>query len=44
MVAPLDAPEAGRTKRLGFLEGAVCVPEDFDRMGQAQIERLFGAP
>jgi hypothetical protein len=29
--------------RLGFLEGHVKVPDDFDRMGQAQIERLFAA-
>jgi len=41
---PLDAPEVAWTRRLGFLEAAVCVPEDFDRMGRAKIVRLFGAP
>jgi prevent-host-death family protein len=39
-VLPIDdAPEA--RKRLGFMQGAIVVPEDFDRMDQAEIERLF---
>ncbi|MGH8244127.1 MAG: type II toxin-antitoxin system Phd/YefM family antitoxin [Steroidobacteraceae bacterium] len=41
-VVPLTAPEAGQLRRLGFLEGHISVPDDFDRMGQAEIERLFG--
>lgn len=40
-VVPLDAP-AGPQRRLGFLEGCGTVPEDFDRMGEGDIERLFG--
>lgn len=40
-VVPIDAP-TGPQRRLGFLEGCFSVPEDFDRMGQAEIERLFG--
>jgi len=40
-VAPLDAPEAGQVRRLGFMAGEIAVPDDFDRMGGAQIERLF---
>lgn len=28
--------------RLGFLAGEIAVPEDFDRMGDAEIELLFG--
>ena len=39
-VVALDAPAAPR--RLGFLAGEVAVPEDFDRMGEAAIEALFG--
>ena len=35
------APEA--PSRLGFLRGMTQVPEDFDRMGAAEIEALFGA-
>lgn len=41
-VVPLNAPEAGQVKRLGFLEGQIAVPEDFDQMGKAEIEQLFG--
>jgi prevent-host-death family protein len=40
-VAALDAPAAPR--RLGFLSGAIAVPKDFDRMGDAQIAALFGS-
>lgn len=41
-VMALDAPEAGRAKRLGFLAGQITVPDDFDRMGSAEIESMFG--
>jgi hypothetical protein len=41
-VVPLDTPEAGRVPRLGFLAGQIEVPDDFDRMGQAESEQLFG--
>lgn len=41
-VIPLSAPEAGQVKRLGFLAGEITVPDDFDRMGRAEIEELFG--
>lgn len=40
-VVALDAPEA--PQRLGFLTGEIAVPDDFDRMGEAEIEALFGA-
>jgi len=40
-VAALDAPRA--PQRLGFLAGEIAVPEDFDRMGEAEIEALFGS-
>ena len=39
-VTALDAPAVPR--RLGFLAGQIDVPDDFDRMGQAEIEALFG--
>lgn len=41
-VMPLSAPEAGQMKRLGFMVGQITVPDDFDRMGAVEIERLFG--
>ena len=42
-VVALEGEVAGRTGRLGFLQGQLKVPDDFDRMGQAEIERRFGA-
>ena len=41
-VVPLSAPEAGQTKRLGFMAGQISVPNDFDSIGSAEIEVLFG--
>jgi prevent-host-death family protein len=43
-VTALDAPALGMAKRLGFLAGQMTVPDDFDRMGSDEIERLFGDP
>ena len=40
-VTALDAPAV--PQRLGFLAGEIAVPEDFDRMGEAEIARLFGS-
>lgn len=39
-VSALDAPP--RPQRLGFLAGEISVPEDFNRMGEAEIAALFG--
>jgi prevent-host-death family protein len=41
-VTAVEAPGAGRVRRLGFLEGQIAVPGDFDRMGAVEVERLFG--
>lgn len=41
-VTALDAPSSAEVRRLGFLAGQIAVPEDFDRMGSAEIEALFG--
>jgi hypothetical protein len=38
----LNAPDARQLRRLGFLEGEIQVPDDFDRMGDEEIENLFG--
>ncbi|MGQ9370320.1 type II toxin-antitoxin system Phd/YefM family antitoxin [Azospirillum sp. ST 5-10] len=40
-VTALVAP-AGTPTRLGFLAGAIAVPDDVDRMGDAETARLFG--
>ncbi len=39
-VAALDAPTA--PQRLGFMTGEIAVPEDFNRMGEAEIAALLG--
>ena len=41
-VVALDTPAAGQARRLGFMAGQIAVPDDFDRMGSAEIESLFG--
>ena len=41
-VVPLDAPECAQVRRLGFPQGQIAVPDDFDRMASTEIERLFG--
>jgi prevent-host-death family protein len=41
-VVPLETPEAAETKRVGFLKGQFRLPADFDRMGEDEIENLFG--
>jgi prevent-host-death family protein len=40
-VVPLAAGDVPATRRLGFLRGEITVPDDFDRIGARQIERLF---
>ncbi len=39
-VAALEAP--AKPLRLGFLAGEIEVPDDFNRMGDAEIAALFG--
>ena len=39
-VSALDAPR--EPQRLGFLAGEIDVPDDFDRMGDAEVAALFG--
>jgi|TARA_R100001143_G_scaffold63200_1_gene68930 prevent-host-death family protein len=40
-VTAVDAPEAGKVRRLGFLKGQMQVPEDFDRLGETEIADSF---
>lgn len=42
-VVPLDRREAAETRRLGFMAGEIKTPDDFDRMGEGEIERQFGS-
>jgi prevent-host-death family protein len=40
-VVALDAPSSEQVRRLGFLAGQFTVPDDFDRMGAAEIKKMF---
>ncbi len=41
-VPALSAPTGAQVRRLGFMAGQFSVPDDFDRMGKEEIERIFG--
>ncbi|MER8864256.1 type II toxin-antitoxin system prevent-host-death family antitoxin [Mesorhizobium sp. M0751] len=41
-VVAIDAPAAGEMRRVGFMAGQFSVPDDFDRMADDEIEKLFG--
>ena len=41
-VTSLNTPVAGQVRRLGFMAGRILIPDDFDRMGRTEIERLLG--
>jgi len=40
-VTAIDAPEPAAKRRIGSLKGKIKVPDDFDTMGQEEIERMF---
>jgi prevent-host-death family protein len=40
-VVALNAPEGDQLRRLGFMSGQIAVPDDFDRMGGSDIERII---
>ena len=40
-LVPLHPPARSGLSRLGFLEGKIKVPDDFDDMGRSEIERAF---
>jgi len=40
-VTALSAPTGAQVRRLGFMAGQISVPDDFDRMGKKEIERIF---
>ena len=41
-VVPVSAPEPDAMRRTGFMRGRISVPDDFDLMGCAEIEAMFG--
>ena len=40
-VIAIDAPDAHSKRRIGFLEGQISVPKDFDSLDAEEISRLF---
>jgi antitoxin (DNA-binding transcriptional repressor) of toxin-antitoxin stability system len=40
-VIPLDTPTGKKVKRVGFLEGQMSVPHDFDTMLSVEIEKML---
>lgn len=40
-VTALSVPTGAEVRRLGFMAGQIVVPNDFDRMGGEEIERVF---
>lgn len=40
-VVPYAEEESEEGRRLGFMAGEIAVPDDFDRMGDAEIAALF---
>jgi antitoxin (DNA-binding transcriptional repressor) of toxin-antitoxin stability system len=41
-VSRLDAPAADKVCRIGFMQGEIEVPSDFDHIANAAIETLLG--
>ncbi|MGC2449558.1 MAG: type II toxin-antitoxin system prevent-host-death family antitoxin [Candidatus Sulfotelmatobacter sp.] len=42
-VTAVGVPVGAEIKRVGFMAGQISVPDDFDRMGEAEIERIFSS-
>jgi len=40
-MVPLETPDSTQVHRLDFMAGSIVVPDDFDRMGDTEIQRLF---
>ncbi len=40
-VMAIDTPTGKQVRRLGFLAGHFSVPDDFDRVGKREIQRMF---
>jgi antitoxin (DNA-binding transcriptional repressor) of toxin-antitoxin stability system len=43
-VVPLDDAPARKPQLIGCMKGQIKVPDDFDTMGQAEIEEMFYGP
>ncbi len=41
-VVAISAPTGKKISRFGFMKGQIKVPDDFNTMGQKEIEAMFG--
>lgn len=41
-VTALNDRVASPIRRIGFMEGQISVPDDFDEMGRGDVEQVFG--
>ena len=41
-VTAIDSPEPSQQQPIGFLAGQLVIPDDFDRMGEAEVAAMFG--
>jgi prevent-host-death family protein len=42
LVTAIEEPAPKAKRRLGFMEGQITVPDDFDEMFRDEIEEMFG--
>ena len=42
-VTAIDTPARAERRRIGFLQGEIDVPHDFDEMGRSEIEQMFSS-
>lgn len=40
-VSAIEAPLSEERQRIGFLQGRIEVPDDFDEIGREQIQEMF---
>jgi prevent-host-death family protein len=40
-VTGLTPRTGAKPRRLGFMKGEILVPDDFDRMGKRELEKMF---
>jgi prevent-host-death family protein len=41
-ITALNSPSRNQVRRMDFMSGQIEVPADFDTMGSAEVEKLFG--
>lgn len=42
-VTAIDSPVPSAMRRIGFLEGRIDVPDNFDEIGRKEIEQIFAS-